>query len=393
MRDGWRNATLGDVSEIVIGRTPPRNEARFWTAELDRPFCTIADMSGQQIVPRREGVTEAAEIEGKARRVPAGALLMSFKLSLGRVGFAAVDLFPNEAIAWLNTNCGDVDDRYLAVALSSMDLAEFAGQAVKGKTLNERSLKAIPFVLPPLEEQRRIVDLVAAVDEAIEATNQNRQRTCDYLQSLFDDHASRLTGEVALESLGETVTGRTPPTAVPSFWSPPDIPFFTPGDFVGDLELRTAVRHISEAGAEQARRLPPFSVAQTCIGSIGKVAVLTHGGSANQQINALLGLDCVDAIALAAVLRSHRMQSVVRSLAGHTVVPILKKSRWQTMTLPWGSRSERAKFVELVSDAEEVRSAAEALVLTLETLRGAVLADFLSGHHEIPASYDELSSA
>ena len=99
MPDGWTDAALGDVAEIAIGRTPPRDEPRYWTNDLTRPFCTIADMGDGTILPGREGVTEAAEVDGKAKRMPAGSLLLSFKLTIGRVGIAGVDLFPNEAIA------------------------------------------------------------------------------------------------------------------------------------------------------------------------------------------------------------------------------------------------------------------------------------------------------
>ena len=58
---------LGEIVDISIGRTPPRGDERYWTPELVRPFCTIADMNGGRLVsPTREGVTEAAELKRKA---------------------------------------------------------------------------------------------------------------------------------------------------------------------------------------------------------------------------------------------------------------------------------------------------------------------------------------
>jgi type I restriction enzyme S subunit len=165
MSDGWEATTLGEVADLIVGRTPPRKDERYWTVDLERPFCTIADMGAIDVLPEREGVTEAAEIEGKAKRVPAGSLLMSFKLTIGRVGFAAVDLFPNEAIVWIKPREGvPVVDRYLALWLSHLDLTESAGRAVKGQALNGPSLRAIPVDLPSLVVQRRVVDLVDALD-------------------------------------------------------------------------------------------------------------------------------------------------------------------------------------------------------------------------------------
>ncbi len=116
----WAKKTLGEVAEITIGKTPPRKDPRYWTSDLERPFCTIADMDGRLIDPKREGVTALAESEGKAKRFPAGALLMSFKLTIGRIGFAAQDIFPNEAIAWLCTKSPNLDERFLALWLASI---------------------------------------------------------------------------------------------------------------------------------------------------------------------------------------------------------------------------------------------------------------------------------
>ncbi|MCB1006339.1 MAG: restriction endonuclease subunit S, partial [Acidimicrobiales bacterium] len=165
MPNGWTTTTLGELADLVVGRTPPRKEDRYWTDDLKRPFCTIADMDGMDIVPQREGVTDAAESEGKAKRVPAGSLLMSFKLTIGRVATLAIPAVHNEAIVWIKPREGvPVVDRYLALWLSHLDLTESAGRAVKGQTLNGPSLRAIPVELPPLVVQRRVVDLVDAVD-------------------------------------------------------------------------------------------------------------------------------------------------------------------------------------------------------------------------------------
>lgn len=186
MIEKWRAVTLGDIAQISIGRTPPRDQAQYWTTDLTRPFCTIADLNAYSIDPIREGVTETAEVEGKAKRVPAGSLLMSFKLTIGRVGFAKRDLFPNEAIAWIEPN-GDVSAEFLALFLSAQDLTVGSGRAVKGNTLNGASLRAIPIRHPRLGEQRRIVDLIGALDAQITAMDSERDSAWSFLKALRQD--------------------------------------------------------------------------------------------------------------------------------------------------------------------------------------------------------------
>ena len=104
MRDGWIETTLGEISTLQMGRTPSRRESSYWTEDLTYPFCTIADMDSKYVEPKREGVTNAAIRDGKAKVARKGTLLMSFKLTIGRMGFAARDIFPNEAIVMIEAD-------------------------------------------------------------------------------------------------------------------------------------------------------------------------------------------------------------------------------------------------------------------------------------------------
>lgn len=163
------STVLGEVADLAIGKTPPRDDPRYWTGDLARPFCTIADMNGRHVLPSREGVSALAEIEGKAKRFQAGTLLMSFKLTIGRVGFAAVDLFPNEAIVGITPTQPDLNDQFLALWLATLDLTNGSDLAVKGNTLNGRSLRAIPVIVPTGHEQESIVRSVGAIEKVSES--------------------------------------------------------------------------------------------------------------------------------------------------------------------------------------------------------------------------------
>lgn len=168
MSEGWKVSALGEIAEIQIGRTPPRKSPKYWTEDLALPFCSIADMDALQVDPKREGVTQLAVDEGKAKRVPMGSLLMSFKLTIGRVGFAARDLFPNEAIAWVRPRDEEaLNLKFLSLVLEATDYQMLTGRAVKGQTLNKDSLARIPVPLPTIDEQRRIADLVESIDQVI----------------------------------------------------------------------------------------------------------------------------------------------------------------------------------------------------------------------------------
>jgi len=347
-------------------------------------------MTGWSVSPQREGVTALAEAEGKAKRVPAGALLMSFKLSIGKVGFAARDVFPNEAIAWLRADEELIYPAFLALALEAQDLTVGSGRAVKGNTLNGESLRAISLSLPPLTEQRRIVDLIGALDTLLSSVDAE----CAAV------HASLIsTGETewlepvlsSLESLAPIVTGATPKTSVEAYWDTPEVPFVTPGDLSSLGWITSSERWIARAGAESVRRVMPGSVSVVCIGAtIGKVGITRRECATNQQINSIVGLPEDDAFYLAGVLAAPSGQGSLRSAAGRTAVPLLNKSTFGRVQVPWPGEAQRWSIAGRIAGLIAVRDALDAEYRALATVRQQLLAALLAQITAIPASYDVL---
>lgn len=65
MRKAWTETSLGEIATLSMGRTPSRSDKSYWTEDLTYPFCTIADMDGKYIFPKREGVSFKAIQDGK----------------------------------------------------------------------------------------------------------------------------------------------------------------------------------------------------------------------------------------------------------------------------------------------------------------------------------------
>jgi len=155
---------LSDICDIVIGRTPPRANPEYWGG--DHPWLSIADMGkSRRIRSTKESISdEGAKLFGSRQAQP-GTVLLSFKLSVGKVGIAEIPLFTNEAIAALPIrDSSKVSPDYLAHYLAFADLTAGADRAAMGNTLNLPKLSALQIPLPPLSEQRRIASTLDAVD-------------------------------------------------------------------------------------------------------------------------------------------------------------------------------------------------------------------------------------
>ncbi|MBR2154557.1 MAG: restriction endonuclease subunit S [Bacteroidaceae bacterium] len=161
MKKGWVYKKLGDLYPIVMGKTPPRNVARFWDTkkETHNLWVSIADLSkneGKEIFDTKEYISD--EATSNITKISKGSLLVSFKLTLGKMAFAGDDLYTNEAIMSLGKR-EDVDLRFLYYYFSSLDwgLLAAGNEKVKGKTLNKKSLGEISVAILSKKDQHRIV--------------------------------------------------------------------------------------------------------------------------------------------------------------------------------------------------------------------------------------------
>lgn len=182
---------LGDLCRIELGRTPARAHARLWDTEktTNNVWLSISDMPDTLhavATDSREYVADSAAKD--MRLVPEGALLVSFKLTLGRLCYAGRDLYTNEAIAsLLDIDRERLSKEYLYWYLTFFDWdgAAEGDEKVKGKTLNKAKLKLLPVLIPPLDEQKRIVAMLDQAFAAIDRVGANAEANLSSVNEFF----------------------------------------------------------------------------------------------------------------------------------------------------------------------------------------------------------------
>src|SRR3989344_2620365 len=103
---------IREVCEILIGGTPRRGVYKYWKSG-NLPWVSIADLtkSSKEIFNTKEKITKIGADESNAKLIPKGTLLFSFKLSIGKLAFAGLDLYTNEAIAGLKIKDKNILDK------------------------------------------------------------------------------------------------------------------------------------------------------------------------------------------------------------------------------------------------------------------------------------------
>ncbi len=101
-KEEWEEKKLGDVTDIGIGRTPPRKESQWFTLNSsDIKWISIKDMGkdGAFIFNTSEYLTQAAVEQFNIPIIPKDTVVLSFKMTVGRVAITDEQMLSNEAIA------------------------------------------------------------------------------------------------------------------------------------------------------------------------------------------------------------------------------------------------------------------------------------------------------
>jgi type I restriction enzyme S subunit len=396
MREGWTETTIGAVTEVNPETTTG------WSPDTSFRYIDLSSVSADRGIDEA-GLPTVALVNAprRARRVVRRGDVIVATVRPYLRGFAQVPTSLDGEVAStgfcvLRAVNQVVESRYIWAAVRTPEFVAHIMARATGSNypaVRSADIASFPIILPPLAEQRRIVDLIGSVDQALTAA-QDAQQQARACQLALGESSWLGTEYAALGDLGDTATGRTPSTRDSEYWIPPSVPFVTPGDLGAGLFIDNPTRQISRRGADKARLLPPATVLHVCIGAtIGKVGVLRRIGTCNQQINALVGLDQTEAVFVGTVLGAPSGVSRTRSAAGQTTMPLLKKSAWVQLEIPWPERSSRLQVGGMAQALEDVAVGASVALERLETLRRELLSDLLSGDQEIPASYDELLSA
>ena len=166
----WIWCRFGTIVKMRIGKTPPRGEQVYWSNGKHN-WVSISDMvEGGTIKAVKEKVSDIAVNEiFKCYPTPKGSLLMSFKLTVGRTSILGVDAYHNEAIITIvpYADVNNIFRDYLFYILPTISNSGDSKDAIKGKTLNNKSLNNLLIPLPPLLEQKRIVTKIELVNSKI----------------------------------------------------------------------------------------------------------------------------------------------------------------------------------------------------------------------------------
>jgi type I restriction enzyme S subunit len=207
----WPVVEIGSITIVVGGSTPRRENPVFWNGDI--PWVTPTDLPkiGEgigDVTATNDHITEQGLDSCSAQIVPVGSVLFSSRATIGKLGLAGVPLTTNQG--FINLIPGPlILSKFLAYTLwyHTPQIATLSGQTTFTE-VTKGAFRKFRIPLPPLSEQRRIVEILDQADALRRKRAEADARAARILPALFykmfGDPATNPMGWPT-KSLGEVV--------------------------------------------------------------------------------------------------------------------------------------------------------------------------------------------
>lgn len=303
----------------------------------------------------------------------------------------------------------DVDARYVMWAINSPRFhaeVEARQSGTTRKRISRKNLAALTVPIPPMEEQRRIVNLLEDYLSRLDAAEQSIRRSLSRLAALRDAtlsdavetaYASFGVGVRAIGELAKVSSGLTPLKGNKAFYEGGTIPWITSGDLHQGL-ITEAKHFVTQAALDETTlKLVPAGAILIAMYGEGK----TRGTAAELRIDATTNQACAVVVLHEPDLRPwvrlvlDANYSKLRRLAAGGVQPNLNQAMVKAIKIPIPPPELRRELlsrrVELDDVQRRLQSQLDAARLRSARLRRSLLAAAFSGR--LTESASDLSVA
>jgi type I restriction enzyme S subunit len=377
MRDGWLETNLGKYIYINTGKLDVNaasefGEYPFFTCSRETYRIDEAAFEGESVLVAGNGDLNVKYFDGKFNAYQRTYVLNSVDRKI-------------------------LDNRFLFLYMQTY--IEYLRSETRGTViqyLKKGQFTDAKIKLPPLPEQKRIVDLISAVDSYIESLqyqleSAKRSRNAVLYKLLTaggNDWVESTLGEIA-----NWGSGGTPKADNPDFYDG-EIPWCVIGDLT-ESEVWETEKRITNLGLSNssAKVIDPGSVLLAMYGaSIGRTGISAIPMATNQ---AIAFAKCHPNLALPKYLLAYlqtqktKFVEMGQGAAQPNISQTIIKS-WPITLPPIPYQSHLVSTMEVF---DTTLFALQSSINSSKLLRSSLLSDLLSGEHEIPVSYDKVMGA
>ena len=175
----WLVSKVKHVAAFQVGWTPPTKDDQNFEGE--NLWANISDLKGREISETSKRVSDSAVKAASMQITPKGSLLYSFKLSVGAVSFAGLDMYTNEAIASFLKE-SDLPLAYLYYVLPKYLIENASTNIYGARILNQELICNANLIVPTFDEATNIANFLDHEAAKIDALIEKQQRLIELLK-------------------------------------------------------------------------------------------------------------------------------------------------------------------------------------------------------------------
>jgi type I restriction enzyme S subunit len=208
--NGWSVKKMEDIATVGIGKTPPRKEAHWFSQDSkDIRWASIRDMGifGVYALQTNEFLTREAVEKFNVRIIPDNTVIMSFKMTIGRVALTNGEMATNEAIAHFKlAGDSEITSEFIYLHLKQFNYSSLSSTSSIADAVNSKTVREIPILMPP----NYILSAFQKLVQPIFDTLKNNELRAHTLLNLRDTLLPRLiSGKLRLPNLEEQIEAAT----------------------------------------------------------------------------------------------------------------------------------------------------------------------------------------
>lgn len=404
--EGWKQTTLGTVSDITRGVS--------WRDENETNETTAGALQvlGIRNVQQSLKLNDTVWLTGLSQRSVASStvrrgdiLMVGSNGNPARIGNAVRIDVPGvylyaSLLFGVRPDEARVDGEFLFHLIRSTTVQQAISDTVQGSTglanLKITVLREIPLLLPLLDEQRRIAEVLRSMDEAIGSTRvaaESARRASETMRHEFlgvnrDGDLADLPVDWVLqplESLATVERGKFSirPRNDPRYFGG-DMPFIQTGDITaaGDY-LERHTQTLNDLGVSVSRVFPAGTIMTTIAANIGDFTITSYPVACPDSVVGIEAREGTNPFWLYSVLSCFKValdraatQNAQKNINLQTLRPLL---------IPVPPPDLMAELAQTLEAAAHAARDANASCRQIERLKKVVMDDLLSGRVRVPA--------
>lgn len=200
-KEEWEEVKLKKVVDIAIGRTPPRKESQwFSTNNQDVKWISIKDLGseGAFIFNTNEYLTNEAVVKFNIPIIPKDTVLLSFKMTVGRVAITTEEMLSNEAIAHFRFNDKTpFTKEYLYLFLKNYKYETLGSTSSIVTSINSAMIKDMEITIPDESTMRNFNEVAYKYFNKIKENSKQIQTLTQLRDTLLP---KLMSGEVRVKN-------------------------------------------------------------------------------------------------------------------------------------------------------------------------------------------------